>query len=69
MTPTLQQTARHRCECWRCGRTIGDAQLRQMARTAFNVLNWARREGFKKDQQLDEVVAGFKVDLREFESK
>ena len=43
-----------------------DDQLLQMARTAFEVLNWARREGFMKDQQLHQVVEGFKVDLREF---
>ena len=39
------------------------------AKTAFDVMNWARREGFKKDQQIDQVVEGFKVDLREFEGK
>ncbi len=47
---------------------IADQQLRQMAETAFKVLNWARREGFKKDVQLDQVVEGFKLDLREFDS-
>ena len=45
-----------------------DAQLRQMAATAFIVLNWARRSGFKRDQQLEQVVEGFKVDLAEFKA-
>ena len=42
-----------------------DDQLRRMAKTAFDVLNWARREGMKEKQQLEQVVLGFKVDLAE----
>ncbi len=49
--------------------TLSDDQLREMATTAFDVLNWALREGMKKDQQLDQVVEGFKADLQEFETK
>ena len=44
-----------------------DEQLLQMANTAFDVLNWARREGMKKDQQLEQVVSGFKADLADFD--
>lgn len=40
-----------------------DEQLRTLATTAFDVLNWARREGMKKDRQIEEVVEAFKVDL------
>jgi len=45
---------------------VTDEQLLQMAETAFDVLNWARREGMKKDQQLEQVVSGFKADLAQF---
>lgn len=37
--------------------------LLAMADDAFVVLNWARREGMKKDQQLDQVVSAFEKTL------
>jgi len=46
-----------------------DEQLRTMAETAFDVLNWSRRLGMKKPQQIEQVVEGFKVDLRTKEFK
>ena len=46
---------------------MDDELLRDMANTAFDVMNWARREGLKRDQQIDQVVAGFKVDLKNHE--
>ncbi len=33
--------------------------LRQFAEDAFEVFNWARREGFKRDKQIDEVAKAF----------
>jgi len=44
---------------------LSDDTLLKMAGTAFDVINWARRMGLKKDQQLAEVVKGFKADLKE----
>lgn len=32
------------------------ALLFHLAEDAFEVLNWARREGFKRDKQLEQVV-------------
>lgn len=40
-----------------------DDVLRVMAEDAFEVLNWARREGMKKGQQLDQVVAAYRKTL------
>lgn len=34
-----------------------------LAEDAFDVLNWARREGFKRDKQLAEVVEAFRKTL------
>ena len=48
--------------------SLTDAQLRQMAETARVTLNWAMREGMKKDRQLDQIVNGFKKDLAEFDA-
>ncbi len=48
---------------------MNDEHLHRMAKTAFDVLNWARREGFKQDQQLEQVVAGFMVDLATFQQE
>lgn len=39
--------------------------LFHLAEDAFDVLNWARREGLKRDQQLEEVVAAFEQTLSE----
>ncbi len=38
-------------------------QLRELADDAFVVLNWAKRQGFNRDQQIDEVVKTFEVKL------
>lgn len=40
-----------------------DAVLRVMAEDAFDVLNWARRLGMKRDQQLDQVVLAYRKTL------
>ena len=37
--------------------------LFHLAEDAFEVLNWARREGMKKDKQLQEVVSAFEKTL------
>lgn len=38
-----------------------DSMLRALALDAFDVLNWARRLGMKKEQQLDQVVAAYRL--------
>lgn len=38
-------------------------QLRDLADTAFITMNWARRLGFGRDRQLDEVVKALEVRL------
>lgn len=38
-------------------------QLRELADTAFQTLNWAKRIGLKREQQLDQVVKAFEVTL------
>lgn len=43
--------------------------LATMATTAFDVFNWARREGMKKDQQIEQVVAAFKMHMAEWYSE
>ena len=43
MTPTLQQTAGHRCECWRCGRTMND--LDETTLDHFEYLDELRESG------------------------
>lgn len=35
------------------------ALLFHLAEDAFEVLNWARREGMKRNKQLEQVVAAF----------
>ncbi len=40
-----------------------DAILLAMADDAFVVLNWARAQGFKKPQQLEQVVLAYKKSL------
>jgi hypothetical protein len=37
--------------------------LFRLAEDAFDVLNWARREGMKRDRQLNEVVEAFRKTL------
>lgn len=37
--------------------------LFHLAEDAFDVLNWARREGFKRDKQLEQVVEAFQKTL------
>lgn len=39
--------------------------LFHLAEDAFDVLNWARREGMKRDQQLKQVVEAFEKTLTE----
>jgi hypothetical protein len=39
--------------------------LFHLAEDAFDVLNWARREGMKRDQQLQQVVEAFEKTLKE----
>lgn len=36
-------------------------ELRDLADTAFVTMNWARRLGFDRDRQLEEVVKAFEV--------
>jgi hypothetical protein len=43
--------------------TIPDATLQAMAADAFEVLNWARRMGMKREQQEAEVVKAFRLTL------
>lgn len=38
-------------------------QLRVLADAAFTIMNWARRQGFNREQQIDEVVKTFEVSL------
>lgn len=38
-------------------------ELRDLADTAFMTMNWARRLGFGRERQLDEVVKAFEVQL------
>ena len=39
--------------------------LLRMADDAFVVLNWARREGMKRDRQLSEVVSAYEKTLQD----
>lgn len=41
------------------------ALLFHLAEDAFEVLNWARREGMKRNQQLEQVVQAYEKTLRE----
>ena len=40
-----------------------DAILMVLAQDAFDVLNWARRLGMKREQQLEQVVAAYRKTL------
>lgn len=42
---------------------LTDAQLVELADDAFTVLNWAKRLGFDKERQLQELVRTFEVRL------
>ena len=42
---------------------LTDEQLRHLADDSFEVMNWARRNGMRREQQLDEVVKAFRVRL------
>lgn len=42
---------------------LSEQQLRDLADTAFQTLNWAKRVGFKREQQLDEAVKAFEITL------
>lgn len=42
---------------------LTDQQLHALADDAFEVLNWARRLGMKREQQLAEVTKAFEVRL------
>lgn len=42
---------------------ITEATLHALADDAFQVLNWARRMGMKRDQQQAEVVKAFRLTL------
>jgi hypothetical protein len=46
---------------------IPDELLHALADDAFAVLNWAKRMGFPKQQQIDETVKAFKKRLAETE--
>lgn len=42
---------------------LTEQQLRDLAADSFDVLNWARRLGMKRNQQVDELVRTFEVRL------
>lgn len=42
---------------------LSEQQLRDLAADSFDVLNWARRLGLKREQQVDELVRTFEVRL------
>lgn len=42
---------------------LTDAQLIELADDAFTVLNWAKRLGFSRERQLQELVRTFEVRL------
>lgn len=42
---------------------LSDEQLRELANDAFVTLNWAKRMGMKKDQQIEETVRAFEISL------
>lgn len=47
---------------------MNDEMLRGFAEDAFDVLNLARRMGFKRDAQVEQVVAAFRKRLGQAES-
>lgn len=42
---------------------LSPEQLHELAVDAFDVLNWSRRNGMKREQQLDQLVKTFEVTL------
>ncbi|RWO37279.1 MAG: hypothetical protein EOS11_28750 [Mesorhizobium sp.] len=42
---------------------LTDAQLRELADDAFAILNWAKRQRFNKDRQVEELIRTFEVRL------
>jgi len=42
---------------------LSGEQLRDLAECSFDVLNWAKRLGFNKEQQIAELVRTFEVRL------
>ncbi|CAH2399125.1 hypothetical protein [Mesorhizobium ventifaucium] len=42
---------------------LTDAQLIELADDAFTVLNWAKRQRFNKDRQVEELIRTFEVRL------
>lgn len=56
------------CGALPCDQTqpaVDDALLLKLANDAFVVMNWARKQGMKKDAQMAETVAAFKLTLAE----
>lgn len=54
--------SRNAAELIEAGRISAD-RLRELATDSFDVLNWARRLGFNRDRQIDELVRTFEVRL------
>ncbi|MBA1141732.1 hypothetical protein [Mesorhizobium neociceri] len=48
---------------------LTDAQLADLADTAFQTINWAKREGMRKPQQVEQVVRAFEIALGYREAK
>lgn len=42
---------------------LPDDVLRDLADTAFVTINWAKRKGFKRDQQIEQVARAFELRL------
>lgn len=42
---------------------LTDAQLLELAADSFDVMNWARRNGLKRGEQINELVRTFEVRL------
>lgn len=46
-----------------------NAILRVMADDAFVVMNWARKQGFKRDEQINQVVSAYRKTLTDAKAK
>lgn len=42
---------------------LSDKQLHELADDAFVILNWAKRCGFNRDRQVEELIRTFEVRL------
>jgi hypothetical protein len=42
---------------------VADAVLQVLADDAFEVMNWARRQGFNRAQQTEQVIAAYRKTL------